>query len=372
VTEPVVTEPVVTEPVVTEPVVVASVGVASAGSGSDRIPSPLAVMAEHRVPGAAVALIQGGNLVEVRGYGVLVAGWPAVTPDTVFQVGSVSKHLTALAVLRLAREGRLDLDADVNRYLVSWRVPGATPVTLRHLLGHRSGLTPVDYSGEPPGAPVPALTDLLDGVRLTGQPGAAFRKANVHFVVVQLVLEDMTGTPFAALMRDLVLDPLGLTGSSFDQAFPDTTGRPVARGHAADGTPVPAGWRVRPDAAAAGLWSTAADLSRVALEIRRAYLGEPSGLLTPDLAGQLLTASPGSFYGLGSIVDGTGPDLEYGHGGEPVGYRAMSYSRLRDGTGIVVLTNGDSGKEVVQWVATALGRPTHPGDGSAAPTPTAS
>ena len=136
--------------------------------------------------------------------------------------------------------------------------------------------------------------------------------------------------------------------------------------------PVPAGWRVRPDAAAAGLWSTAADLSRVALEIRRAYLGEPSGLLTPDLAGQLLTASPGSFYGLGSIVDGTEPDLEYGHGGEPVGYRAMSYSRLRDGTGIVVLTNGDSGKEVVQWVATALGRPTHPGDGSAAPTPTAS
>lgn len=105
--------------------------------------------------------------------------------------------------------------------------------------------------------------------------GSTFRKANVHFSVVQQVLTDITREPFAELMRTLVLDPLGMRDSSFDQRFPETAGRPVAVGHTEDGTPLADGWLVRPDMAAAGLWSTAADMAQLALAVRRSRLGRP-------------------------------------------------------------------------------------------------
>jgi hypothetical protein len=78
-------------------------------------------------------------------------------------------------------------------------------------------------------------------------------------------------------------------------------------------------------------------------------------MLSQELARQMLTEHPGSLYGLGSIVDGSGPDLEFGHGGETAGYRATVFSRLRSGQGVVVLTNGAAGREVATFLATALG-----------------
>ncbi|MFF9900499.1 amino acid adenylation domain-containing protein [Streptomyces longispororuber] len=320
-------------------------------------------MERCRVPGVGLALLHGGELVAVEAYGAAADGVP-LTAATPFQTGSLSKHVTALGVLRLADDGVLDLDADVNTYLTSWRVPGGAgeePVTLRQLLGHRSGLSSTPGGGHHPAAAAPALLDLLRGtadpdvppVTRGAVPGSAFRKANAHYVVVQQVLEDATGEPFAALMRRLVLDPLSMRDSSFAQDFPDHAGRPVALGHDAEGRVLDGGWRVRPDAAAAGLWSTAADLAKVALEVRRSALGRPLALLRRETAAQLLAPAPDSLYGLGTVVDVTGSDTEFGHGGTPTGYHGVSLTALRSGTGLVVLTNADAGEQVVKAVAAA-------------------
>jgi CubicO group peptidase (beta-lactamase class C family) len=329
-------------------------------------------MAEQRVPGASVAIIRGGELVSMQGYGVREAGGTdPVTPETLFQAGSISKHVTALAVLRLAGAGDLDLDEDIHHYLTSWRLPthlgsgqpgpgrpgpGPSGITIRHLLGHRSGLTPVASPTEGD------LLDLLHGRPPVGTPpvtgdvapGAAFRKANVHFSVLEQLLQDLTGSPFPELARELVLEPLGMSGSSFDQRFPRTSGRPVALGHDGAGAVLPGGWKPRVERAAAGLWTTAPDLARVAIEIRSAYLGRHPTLLDPALARLMLTADPASMYGLGTVVDGTGAGLEYGHAGEPTGYRALTMSRLEDGLGIVVLTNGESGKQVLTQIVNTV------------------
>ncbi|MEV0456318.1 amino acid adenylation domain-containing protein [Catellatospora methionotrophica] len=318
------------------------------------LPSPLAAMAAEHVPGTVVALIDGGELADVRAFGVLTPGGHPVTADTVFAVGSVSKHLTALGVLRLAANGSLSLDDDVNNHLRGLRVPGDHPVTARQLLGHLSGLAPVDHVGHAPGTTGPSLRDLLGGLRAEGVPGAAYRKANVHYWVLQELMESITGTPFAPLMRELVLDPLDMADSSFDQAFPQH--RPVAIGHDRHGRPIDGCWRERADAAAAGLWTTAPDLAKVAREIRNAHLHDTGRVLRRTDAEQLLTMHPASLYGLGSIVDATGDDIEFGHGGEPAGYRAMAFSRLRAGAGVVVLTNGENGKEIIQFVGDALSR----------------
>ncbi|ATO80311.1 non-ribosomal peptide synthetase [Actinoplanes sp. SE50] len=313
-------------------------------------------MERHHVPGLSVAVLAGGELVEVETFGQAAAGVP-VTGRTPFQAGSLSKHLTALAVLRLVDEGLLDLDRDVNRYLAGWRVPaGDRPVTLRHLLAHRSGLSSTPGGGFVPGEPAPSLTGLLDGaagaVSRIAEAGASFRKANVHYVVIEQVLRDVTGEPFDALMGRLVLEPLNMADSSFDQDYPARAASPVAHGHDTAGEPIAGGWRIRPDAAAAGLWSTPADLARVAIELRRSALGRPLALLRRQTAELMLTPYPDSLYGLGTVVDST----EFGHAGTPVGYHSLSVISLNSGDGLCVMTNGEAGEQVVKAVVARLRR----------------
>jgi CubicO group peptidase (beta-lactamase class C family) len=166
--------------------------------------------------------------------------------------------------------------------------------------------------------------------------------------VVQQLLTDHTGEPFPELMRTLVLDPLGMRDSSFDQRFPETSGRPVAVGHTEDGTPLADGWLLRPDMAAAGLWSTAADLAQLALAVRRSRLGRPLAPLSVRRAEEMLTPHPASSYGLGTVIDGTGGEVHFGHGGEPVGYRGLTLCGLHSGSGWVVLTNGPGGDHLIR------------------------
>ncbi|WP_067460885.1 non-ribosomal peptide synthetase [Actinomadura macra] len=338
---------------------------------TEPIPGLLTTMKDEHVPGVSIAVLRDGEPAELHAHGVLaMGGTDPVTPDTLFQAGSISKHVTALGALTLVEQGRLDLDEDVNRYLTSWQVPGsedgAPPpvITVRHLLGNTSGLSLAPNKGYRRDEPVPSLLDLLCGrppvttppVRAAGTPGAVYRKANVNWSVLQQVMEDVTGLPFTELMDTLVLGPLGMDASSYHQRFPETSGRSVAVGHAPDGSPIEGGWRVRLEVAAAGLWTTAEDLTKIAREIRRAHRGEESVLIGTERAHQMLVPHPGAFYGLGSIVDDTGADLEFGHGGEPIGYWNMSISRVGGGTGFVALTNGESGGAVVRLLVATLGR----------------
>ncbi|WP_433385384.1 non-ribosomal peptide synthase/polyketide synthase [Micromonospora sp. KLBMP9576] len=320
------------------------------------------MLAAHRVPGASLALLVDGELAEVRAAGHRVAGGDTpVTPATIFQVGSVSKLVTAVGALALVGRGLLQLDTDVNAYLKGWQLPAGRPVSLRQLLSHVAGLTPTGSAGHPRGGPVPTLSDVLRGrgvptgpVRALDAPDPVAVERNSHFVVVQQLMEDVTATSFADLMAELVFDPAGMTGSSFDQGFPETSGRPVAVGHDQHCEALPGGWQVRPDLAAAGLWSTAADLARLVGEIQVAHRGGPA-LLSRELAVAQLTTGAGGFFGLGCLVDRvdrpTGARVEFTHRGRTAGYRALAAGRVPDGSGLVLLTNGDAGDDVLSLLA---------------------
>lgn len=327
------------------------------------------LMAEHQVPGVSLALLGADGSVRTHTAGVLAVDTDrSVTPQTLFQVGSISKHVTAFATLRLVAEGRVALDDSIDAHLTSWHLdeldaaPGA--VTVRHLLGHTAGLARHRSVGFPPGGEVPTLRDLLEGtgavstprVRRQLVPGSTFRKSSTHYWVLQQLLEDVTGEPFQDLAHRLVLAPLGMTGSSFDQDFPRTSGRPVALGHHVNGVAMEGGWRERAHLAAAGLWTTAEDIAKLARQVRASLLGHDGALLPRAVAQELLATHPGSFYGLGTIVDDTGSDAEFGHGGEPAGYWNLSLSHLGSGVGLVALTNSDSGKGVVRHLTARLGK----------------
>nr|APD71640.1 non-ribosomal peptide synthetase 5 [Streptomyces sp.] len=328
--------------------------------------SPAEAMIEHQVPGVSVAVVRDGALAEVRGFGVTSAGGGAkVTPDTLFPAASMSKFVSALGVLRLAKDGLIDLDADVNGHLTSWQVPGTREVTTDRLLRFTSGVTHPETALETPfygrTDPRPTAAEILHGrapaktppVVVEGVPGQVFMKNNVGYTVLQQLIEDVTGTPFPQYMREKVFAPLGMTASHYEPELP--AGAPAATGHDESGAPLPEGAKAHPDTAAAGLWTTAADLARVLLEIRRAHRGEPSEVLDAALADRMLTVvEPGRFYGMGSIVDTTGGDLEYGHTGRTSGFHALALGNLGSGTGVVVLTNADSGRAVLKQVLASV------------------
>ncbi|MGN9759246.1 amino acid adenylation domain-containing protein, partial [Streptomyces sp. SD31] len=319
------------------------------------------VMARHGIPGASLALVRDGEIAEVHAFGVQGTSHAVpVTDGTLFAAGSISKHLTAFTVLRLVSEGLLDLDRDINEYLTSWQVPDGRPVTARLLLGNQAGFAehPDLTEGYRRHDPVPTVLDVLNGrspartpaAHRQDEPGAVFRLTPVHYSVLQQAMTDLTGEAYPDLVRRLVLDPLGMTASGFEPRFPDVSRRDFAHGHDASGAPVPDGYYVNPEAAAGGLWSTAADLAALAVQVRRCRLGLAGSLVDQDLVREMLTPRSGRMYGWSTIVDDSSGDLEFGHGGQAYGYQAMTGLRLHSGVGAVLLTNAVAGRELVRHV----------------------
>ncbi len=285
-------------------------------------------MALLNVPGVSVAVIADGELAWARGYGVRQAGESApVTEQTLFQAASISKPITAVAVMLLVQEGRLDLDEDVQAYLRSWRIPAhgdwQPRITLRHLLSHTAGATVHGFPGYRHDHAVPTLQQVLDGAAPanTGPlcvnivPGGQFRYSGGGTTIVQQLLMDVTGQPFPVLMRDLVLAPLGMEHSTYEQPLPRERWSEAASGHRYGGGTVDGEWHVYPEMAAAGLWTTPTDLVRLALEVQAIRAGRPGKVLTRASVDTMLVAQAGGPVGIGFFIEGEGAHLRFGHGG---------------------------------------------------------
>ena len=177
-----------------------------------------AQIADAGYPGASIAIVRDGRLSLVRGVGAADGSGRPVTPDTPFVIGSLSKSLTALAVLRLADAGAVDLDAPVARYVPGFRTASAdpTPITIRDALTQTSGLpgSAIDLS-----SPVSTITDqvaTLATVEPVSAPGARYAYSNANYVVLGAVIEAVTGQDYPAAMQTLVFDPLGMKHTTAD------------------------------------------------------------------------------------------------------------------------------------------------------------
>lgn len=342
-------------------------------------------MRYHHVPGLSVAVINDGRIEWAKGYGIAEADTNnAVTPETIFQACSISKAVTSVAIWRLAQDGMLDLDEDVNTYLTSWKVPpnGAWQprVTLRHLLSHSAGLVYNWYRGFRRGQHIPTLLQVLRGeppantpsVRSVLIPGTQFRYSGSHFSVLQQMLEDVTGKQFASLMHELLFEPLDMQNSSFDQAYPDSRPESTAAGHYTGGEPVYGKWRVLPEMAAAGLWTTPTDLARLAVEIMRTYNGHAGNVLRTPFVQPALALQPTGEWGLGFHLPGKGQTQRFEHSGGNIGYACLLDAYKDKPIGAVVMTNSDDGyplvQEVFQAIARAYGWPEYVPAHVAAPT----
>ncbi len=345
------------------------VGLLAASLGGSRAPSPSdtvesftrrldaripRLLSRYDVPGLGIALIRGGEVVwqAVYGYAGAASGRP-LTRDSIFRAESISKSVTAWGVLKLAEEGRIDLDAPASRYLGDFRLP-ETPfdeekVTVRGLLSGDAGMVlgPVGPSVEyAPGTPKPDLREALTGtVRMDREPGAGFEYSNVGFNLLELIVENVSGRPFADYMAEEVLGPLGMGDSSYE--WNAAVRERGASGHDLKGRTVPA--YVYSEKGSGGLFTTVRDIAAFARAGMRVPGGDGAGVLSPDSVRALYSESSVISGIFGAVADAYGFGhftelLSDGrravwHGGQGHGWMTHFHSVPESGDGIVILTN---------------------------------
>jgi CubicO group peptidase (beta-lactamase class C family) len=203
-----------------------------------------AKMAELHIPGAAIVVVQDGELFLAKGYGYadLARQTPVDPTTTAFRAGSISKLFTWTAVMQAAERGLLDLDADVNRYLTDFQVPGTypQPVTLAHLLTHTAGFEDrwIESATRDPEELLP-LSHVLAGAmpERVEAPGVVHSYSNYGTGLAGHLVEQVSGRSFDQYVEEHILRPLGMDGTTFRQPLPEPLAANIATGYTyADGT----------------------------------------------------------------------------------------------------------------------------------------
>jgi CubicO group peptidase (beta-lactamase class C family) len=324
-------------------------------------------MAHHHVPGLSLACIHNGTVAWTQAFGVARVGGEPVTPETLFQASSISMPVTALAVLRLVEQGKLNLDADVSQYLRSWKLPTnrfteQKTVTLRELLSHTAGATIHSFEDYAAGKKMPTLVQVLNGespassapVTIDFVPGTKFLYAGGNYAIIQQILIDVTGESFPDLMQKLVLQPLHMAQSTFQQPAPEKLQPLVAIPYDKDGNAIEGGPRTSPVMAVGGLWTTPSDLALFALGIQNALAGKPDAIVSPSTAHAMLQAVRGD-YGLGFALAGTGRNRYFFHPGANLGYLSFFFA-YEQGDGVVLMSNQQYSKALMLEVIHALAK----------------
>ncbi|HEX5817304.1 MAG TPA: serine hydrolase domain-containing protein [Gemmatimonadales bacterium] len=301
------------------------------------------------IPGAQVAVMRDGALLWSRGFGMAdLEQQVPVTNLTRFRIGSVSKSLAAGGLLVLLAEGRVDLDADVRRYVPEFPAK-PWPVTVRQVAGHTGGIRHYRHPGEfmsttRYGSVVEALAP-FSADSLLFEPGTRYSYSTFGFTVVSAVMERAAGQPFLAFMQQRVFDPLAMTHTSAD--FSDSIVTHRARFYSrADST------RPRVNTAAVdnsikwaggGYVSTSEDIARFADGVMAGRLVADS-LVRLAWTPQRLRDGSATSYGLGFFVaaDSLGRRL-VSHGGGAAGSRAQMLLYPDERLVVVMLWNADFG-----------------------------
>lgn len=335
-------------------------------------------MKHYNTPGVSIAVIDDFAVDWAKAYGILKAGGEKpVAVNSYFEAASTSKLVTAAIVLHKVEKGILNLDEDINVYLKSWKLPEndlvrQRKVTLRLLLTHQAGMPATNFP-QKEGGGVPTLIQILKGESpamnkpavVECVPGTKWQYSNIGFVVIQQVLEDAIGRPFARIARETVFEPLGMNNSTFIYPLDPKLQADEAWPHDAEGTLREPGMVLNAQAHG-GLMTTPSDLALFTVELMQAYNGRSARLLSKEMArrmfSKVLDMDPALFgiplaEGLGVLLYGEGDDLVFAHpGGNAPGMNCWLLGFPAKGRGAVVMTNGDRGEILAMEIISAVNR----------------
>lgn len=325
---------------------------------------------KYSVPGAAIALIREGEVVWTKGFGLAdLSGHVRITTETEFNVGSLSKTPTAWAIMQLADEEKLKLDAPVDTYLRRWHLPQSSfensKVTIGRLLSHTSGISNHDYHGWDRTSPLPPIEDSLSGktgtgiVQVVSSPGSTIHYSGANYAILELVVEEISGQPFSAYMESHIFRPLHMLHTQY--GLPGDFEKSMAKPYDVLEKPLPI-LRYN-ELAAAGLTTNIHDLAIFAAAGLKARMGaQPGrGLIKPETINEMQSPAPNTKW---ADEDPYGPNPQYGygytvrpeqfagktgvgHGGTNNGWESLVQIIPSSGDGIVIMTNSSNGSAVI-------------------------
>ena len=312
--------------------------------------------------GLSVAVARGGQVIVDEGVGMAdLEGKVPADANTMFRIGSVTKQFTAAAIMKLHEQGRIGLDEPLSKYLPDFDSQGRV-VTIRQMLTHTSGIP--NYTAQKGFAEKNARLDmsergvigLIDGVSFEFEPGAKWSYSNTNYFLLGMIVEKLSGQPYADFMRDQFFRPLGLTHVRYDDLRAIVPGR--ARGYTFDpngrtvtnATFVSTSWA----GGAGGLLSTAGDLVRwqMALTAGRAI----SRASFQQMIASAVQTGPTSSYGFGLGIDRFAGRTRISHGGGINGFNSNLAWLPDAGLSVAVISNviGLSSDLVAARIETAL------------------
>lgn len=332
----------------------------------DKLKSIDEVMKEMHIPGISVAIINNFEVVWSKGYGIAdIETKQPVDENTIFQAASISKPVTAMAVMKMVQDGKLDLDKNINTYLKSWQLPeneftAKKAVTLKNLLSHNAGVTVHGFPGYKPDVPFPSLVQVLNGetpantgkIFVDMEPETQWRYAGGGTTIVQQAMIDQENKSFQEIMQERVLNPIGMSNSFYSNSkLNEKQLKNATAGHYPDSGEQVVGKRhIYPEMAAAGLWTTAEDLAKFAVEIQKSLKGESNRVLNNQFTEIMTTPILKGEYNIGLANENISEEKFLGHGGGNEGYNCDLLFHKTKGYGVALMTNTDNGAAMIMQI----------------------
>ncbi|MBL7983393.1 MAG: beta-lactamase family protein, partial [Flavobacteriales bacterium] len=279
-------------------------------------------MQHYGVHGVSIAVIDDFRIAWTKSYGVMdTTSKRPVTDSTLFQAASISKPVFTMAALKLVEQGAIKLDEDVNAQLNSWKMPeneftAKEKVTLKRLLGHVAGTTVHGFQGYRHGDALPTLVNILNGeapsnspaVVVDQTPGTAWRYSGGGYCVASQLILDAKGGTLPQHMHELVLKPLGMSRSTYEQPLPESMAHNAASGYVPDGSMTVGKWHIYPEISPDGLWTTATDLAHFVIDLQKTIATGSGKVLSRATAMQMVEPYLDPNTAVGLMLDNKGSE----------------------------------------------------------------
>ena len=261
-----------------------------------------------------------------------------------FQAASISKPLTALLVVKLAEEKKLDLNKDVNLYLKDYKVVDKkgkeTKVTLKQILSHTAGLNVSGFPGYAANKKIPSIDQILNGTKpcntekifVKYNPGKKYAYSGGGYIVLQKIIEEVTKKKFEKIMKEKIFKPLKMNNSDYK----------IRKSKK---------FKIYPEKAAAGLWTTTEDLSKFLIEIQLSYVGKSNKILKKKTIKQILTPiinAEWNYMGVGFFISKN--KKNFYHSGHNYKHRGFLKGSLKKGNGLIIMANFNNQKKMKSLV----------------------
>jgi CubicO group peptidase (beta-lactamase class C family) len=310
----------------------------------------------YNVNGVSIALIKNYKIEWVEGYGYAnLENKSPVTENTIFEPGSISKSINALALMKLVQEKKIDPFVDINDYLISWKFPydeksKGKKITLANLLSHTAGLNIHGFEGYKPGDKLPTISELLDGkypanslpVRSLFEPSKMMEYSGGGIMISQLMLMDIVKQDYDKYLNENIFVPLGMKNSFFTQPVPNNKKALTATGYDRLGKPVKGNYPIMKEQAAAGIWTTPTDLGKFVIEMQLSLKGKSNKILNQQNTEFMLTPYLNETTSLGFFIIENQGYQYFSHDAGNIGFGGTFCGSLEKGDGLVILINSEN------------------------------